>query len=237
MARFVLIHGAWQGAWSWCEVEPVLSALGHEVVAIDLPGHGDDRSPLNSITLDDYLACTAAALQSQPDKSILVGHSMAGTIARQVAGSVQHAIAAYVSVAALLPSQGTDMLSLFSDFDPEYMAQIQWSPDRRSACLSPEGVRSFFLTECTEATVQSVLPRLTAEPVVPFETPVYFADTPVPRYYIECLRDRIVPIALQQSMHAGYPEDSVFTLDTGHAPHLSTPSDLARILHQIAGRL
>jgi hypothetical protein len=45
------------------------------------------------------------------------------------------------------------------------------------------------------------------------------------------------PIALQQSMHAGYPKDSVFSLDTGHAPHFSTPSDLARILHQIAGRL
>jgi pimeloyl-ACP methyl ester carboxylesterase len=38
--RFVLVHGALSGAWIWDQVLPEFTALGHEAVAIDLPGHG-----------------------------------------------------------------------------------------------------------------------------------------------------------------------------------------------------
>ena len=45
MATFVLVHGAWHGAWCWDKVVPLLEAKGHTVVAPDLPGHGDDETP------------------------------------------------------------------------------------------------------------------------------------------------------------------------------------------------
>jgi pimeloyl-ACP methyl ester carboxylesterase len=43
MATFVLIHGAWHGAWCWERVAPLLVAEGHRVLAPDLPGMGADR--------------------------------------------------------------------------------------------------------------------------------------------------------------------------------------------------
>jgi alpha-beta hydrolase superfamily lysophospholipase len=38
--RFVLVHDAAHGAWCWELLIPELVKLGHEAVAIDLPGAG-----------------------------------------------------------------------------------------------------------------------------------------------------------------------------------------------------
>ncbi len=37
MALFVLVHGAWHGAWSWERLAPELRTRGHDVLAIALP--------------------------------------------------------------------------------------------------------------------------------------------------------------------------------------------------------
>jgi hypothetical protein len=139
-------------------------------------------------------------------------------------------------VASLLPRNGASMLSLVEGFDPEYLAQILWADDRRTARLSPEGARRFAYFCCPQATVDAVLPLLTAEPVPPYETPLLFSDAGVPHYYIECLQDRVVPIALQRSIHAGFPADRIYALDTDHAPYFSMPEEFSSILHRIAER-
>ena len=51
---FLLVHGAWEGAWSWRETTAHLEKNGHQVIAIDLPGHGDDKTPISEITLKLY---------------------------------------------------------------------------------------------------------------------------------------------------------------------------------------
>ena len=52
MARFVLVHGAFGGAWCWEPVTGPLEAAGHTVEAIDLPGGGDDETPVADVTLE-----------------------------------------------------------------------------------------------------------------------------------------------------------------------------------------
>jgi hypothetical protein len=42
MARFVVVHGAWGGAWSWNRFAvPLLRKAGHDVFAITLTGLGE----------------------------------------------------------------------------------------------------------------------------------------------------------------------------------------------------
>jgi alpha-beta hydrolase superfamily lysophospholipase len=36
--RFVLVHGAAHGAWCWERLIGELTRLGHEAIAVDLPG-------------------------------------------------------------------------------------------------------------------------------------------------------------------------------------------------------
>ena len=46
MSRYVLVHGAWHGSWCWEKVVPLLRQAGHQVESLDLPGHGQDRTPI-----------------------------------------------------------------------------------------------------------------------------------------------------------------------------------------------
>ena len=47
--RFLFVHGGFHAAWCWDSTIAELAALGHEGVAVDLPGHGrrvDEESTL-----------------------------------------------------------------------------------------------------------------------------------------------------------------------------------------------
>ncbi len=54
MARILLVHGAFAGAWCWEPALPGLRAGGHTVETIDLPGAGEDPTPVAEVTLDAY---------------------------------------------------------------------------------------------------------------------------------------------------------------------------------------
>jgi hypothetical protein len=58
----------------------------------------------------------------------------------------------------------------------------------------------------------------------------------VPRVYIECLRDRVLPIALQRSMRAASPCAATFAIDTDHSPFYSATEALTDHLLAIAAR-
>jgi pimeloyl-ACP methyl ester carboxylesterase len=236
MARFVLVHGAWQGAWCWREMVPRLVAKGHEAIAIDLPGHGEDRSPVEATILHDYVGCIREAVSASESRTILVGHS-AGAIISQAAEFAPDRIQGLVYVAALVPPDRSSMMKFVEALDPAYLATFVWAPDRRTARISPEGARRFLYSNSSPASIEFALQRLTPEPVAPFEAAVHLSDANfgrVPRYYIECLQDRVVPIALQRSMRTSIPFYGVYSIDTDHSPFFSAPEELAAILQKIA---
>src|SRR5215469_9124435 len=54
MSTYVFVHGAWHGSWCWDKVVPLLEQAGHQVEALDLPGNGQDKTPIREITLATY---------------------------------------------------------------------------------------------------------------------------------------------------------------------------------------
>ena len=56
MADYVLVHGAWGGAWAWDRLARELGERGHRAIAVDLEGLGRRRSELHGgITLTDHV--------------------------------------------------------------------------------------------------------------------------------------------------------------------------------------
>jgi pimeloyl-ACP methyl ester carboxylesterase len=238
VASFILVHGAWQGAWCWRQVTPLLERCGHKAVALDLPGHGADRTPPNGVTLAHYVDAVVRAVEAQREPPIVVVHSIGGLLA-SVAEARLHALAAIVFIAPNLPPDGSTMLAFVDEYDPGFPASFVWADDGRSASISPAGVRQFLYNECPASVVDDVLPLLTPEPVAPFEailrmTPDRFGR--VPRYFVETLQDRAIPLRLQRATQARVGFSRVFSIDADHAPFFSAPEDLAASLDSIAPR-
>jgi 2-succinyl-6-hydroxy-2,4-cyclohexadiene-1-carboxylate synthase len=75
----VLVHGFTQSSRSWGEIAEVLSE-GHEVVAIDAPGHGASAS-----VSADLAAGADMMVEAAPPKADWIGYSMGGRFALHVA--------------------------------------------------------------------------------------------------------------------------------------------------------
>jgi pimeloyl-ACP methyl ester carboxylesterase len=71
--RFVLVHGGFHAAWCWQRTIAELNQLGHDAVAVDIPGHGTRLR--EESTLANRRDAIVAVLQPG---DVLVGHSGGG---------------------------------------------------------------------------------------------------------------------------------------------------------------
>ena len=66
MTQFLLVHGAFHGAWCWQKLVAELEKRGHRAKAIDLPGQGADQTPLKEVTLDTMVDKIIAEMADFP---------------------------------------------------------------------------------------------------------------------------------------------------------------------------
>ena len=78
----MLAHGFTQTARSWSSIEPLLAERrpGVDIVAVDLPGHGDSTAPA-----DADLWASADHLVAVGGPATYVGYSMGGRVALHAA--------------------------------------------------------------------------------------------------------------------------------------------------------
>jgi len=216
---------------------PLLEARGHKVLAPDLPGHGEDKTLTATVTLKSYTdrICEIAGAQAEP--VILAGHSMGGIAITQAGENCPKQIKALVYLCAFLPRNGDNLLTWASQ-DRESMVNPMTMDLRPNGVLAfkPEYAREAFYGNCTDEDVAFALPRLVDQSGAPFGTPVETTGAhwgQIPRYYIECVRDRALTLTLQREMQKQSPCRQTFSIDTDHSPFLSTPERLADILSQI----
>lgn len=133
---FVFIHGAWHGAATWREVVPLLEALGHACIAIDLPGAGGNAATPDSFTARPFDASafatepspnagvtqdarTAAAIEAITTASargngkvVLVGHSRGGITVSPAAEAVPNLLHAAVFLTAFMLPPGMAAIAM-----------------------------------------------------------------------------------------------------------------------------
>src|SRR3954452_24629942 len=82
----VFVHGL-AGSWqNWLENIPHFAATGHRVIAFDLPGFGASEVPRDRISIPGYGRLVDTLLdQLGVGPAVLVGNSMGGFIAAEVA--------------------------------------------------------------------------------------------------------------------------------------------------------
>ena len=236
MAKFLLVHGSLHGAWCWRDLIPALAALDHEATAIDMPGHGENTTPLREVTLDAYRDAVLAASDAS---TVIVGHSMAGYPISAAAEKNPGGMRGLVYVAAYVPAPGKSLAQMRALAARQPLAEaIARNPDGISFGIQPEKVKPLFYHDCTDAVVEYARAHLTQQAVAPLDTPVTLSANyaRVPRAYIRCMDDRAVVPELQVSITEDWPEETVHEMPTSHSPFFSDPQGLARLLDRIAGR-
>jgi pimeloyl-ACP methyl ester carboxylesterase len=107
---FLLVHGAFRGAWAWGEVPDALRARGHRVEAPSLIGMGELTPPPGrraAVTLTDWVRqLSELARMADLDDIVLVGHSQGGMVARATAAALGDRLAAIAYLDSPLPRQG-----------------------------------------------------------------------------------------------------------------------------------
>jgi len=109
MIRFVLVHGAWHGAWAWGRVVPLLHAAGMRTLTPDLNTRSDRGLH------DDAEAVVSAVDEVRDGEVVLVGHSYAGLVVRQAADMRPDAVGRLVLVDGWAGRDGASLLGLAPD--------------------------------------------------------------------------------------------------------------------------
>lgn len=241
MTTFILVHGGFHGGWCWNQLSPHLRRAGHSVLAPDLPGHGDDRTPQNQATLAMAAAKIGELVARELNPVVLAGHSLGGLIISQVAERYPDRIKTLVWIAGFLVPTGASLQSYMES--NQHLGHSNVLPN---AALSDDGTHVTFRREKARETFYNTTPPEVAEVAARrlgptaldyLAAPVSLSHANferVPRAYVVCLQDRALPTALQRQMIAERPCQHAFELNSDHSPFLSAPAQLAEYLLRLA---
>jgi pimeloyl-ACP methyl ester carboxylesterase len=243
--RFVLVHGGFHAGWCWEHTIAALRGLGHDGVAVDLPGHGA-RAREESTLANRRDAVVAALTDGGADRSVLVGHSGGGFDATLGADARPDLVEHIVYLAAALPREGRTYPEamamrdteeeLADGFDAdvgEMLSYLRFDDDGAMWFADFDGAWRYFYHDCAEATARWAFERLGPErfgdtTVTPVSVPAYWAAD-LPRSFIRCLQDRSMPRWLADTVTRRLGVEQL-SVDASHSPFLSRPGDLAELL-------
>ncbi len=238
MANFVLVHGAWQGGWSWHRVVAALQQQGHRVHAVTLTGLGERAHLLApSITLDSHIDDVISAIEVEELSDVVLAvHSYAGMIGTAVADRLAKRLKHLVYVDAVLPQPGES----WSSTQSAAVQQQRLAAAKVSTRFSfpPPDPEIFGLQDADREWVKR---RQTPHPGNTYQAPLNFdvqRVAAVPRTYISCSDPALATIepsrlrALDPTFWNGawLPKSTFVEIKTGHIPMISDAQALTRIL-------
>ncbi|RKP45205.1 alpha/beta fold hydrolase [Trinickia fusca] len=214
----VIVHGAFADGSDWAKVIPLLQAKGVKVQAV--------QNGLNSLA--DDVAATRRAIDNQPGKVVLVGHSWGGTVITEAGANDK--VSALVYVAAFAPDAGQSTAEAGKGFPP--------SPGIAKLVADVDGYLS--LPEAALASdfapdVPAAQARVMAATQGPIKASAFGEKTTVaawqskPSWYIVSEQDRMIQPDLERAM-AKKIGARVTSLPTSHVPQESRPSEVAKVI-------
>jgi len=139
---------------SWHSFESVLPLIPKEyhAYALDQRGHGNSSKPQSSYEISDFADDIESFMNAQDiKKAILVGHSMGGLIAQQVALATQEAVSHLILLGTSAKPVNDDLLEFSEDVaklndpvDAEFIRDFQLSTIQQEL---PEGFLETLLAE------------------------------------------------------------------------------------------
>jgi pimeloyl-ACP methyl ester carboxylesterase len=228
MTQFVLVPGAWLGAWAWKDVTPLLEKAGHTACPVTLTGMGERvHLAAKDVGMETAIEDVLNVLKYREiDEFVLVGHSFAGKVAAAVADRVHDQVSTVIYLDAFRPEKVREPQG---GFDPS----AEFGPP-------PAGALGIPLTEATidrigpdvqGASRRRMMALATAWPIQLARDPITLSRQydQVREAYIFCSRsgDPVDEIVAGKWGKLDGPHK---VIDAGHWPMITKPAELAREL-------
>lgn len=215
---YVLVHGAWHGAWSWREVAAEFDRQHVPWRAVDLPSSHDLEGVAD--LRDDVAAVLALANAGGP--VVLVGHSYGGAVIAEAATSVAELVG-LVFLAALVPRPGQSATDASREVRVRTDLDDATEVDGPLLRIRSDGAAAAFYGDCSPADQAWAVAQLTSQTLVSFRRARQEDDPPAPRRYVLCERDRAIDPSVQEVMSSRC--DELVRLTSDHSPFLSHPTE------------
>jgi pimeloyl-ACP methyl ester carboxylesterase len=233
MTTFVLVHGAYHGAWCWDRLVPELERQGHRAVAVNLPC--DDAGA----GFAEYTAAALAAMDAAGvgEDAIAVGHSLGGFTIPLIAEKRRIARLVFLCTAPTIAGTAPHALraSIITD---AYSAIPRFKDPAGRTLFAPGDARMGFFHDCDDATAAWAVARLRPQGSRPLTEPWPLKRWPdAARSMILTRDDRAIRLsaAVEASriiLDGGEPT----VLEGSHSPFLSRPAELAGMLDGLSRR-
>lgn len=247
----LLVHGIAGNASTWEAVVPLLAA-DHDVIALDLPGHGASDPPIGDYSTGAY-ACVLRDLLEvlEVDAATIVGHSLGGGVTMQFAyqfpelmlrmvlvdsGGLGREVSAIVRAAALpgselvIPLLASAPARLAGRLTGAALGAVGRGPsvDQRESGRALAGLADAETRRAFIGTVRSLMDvrgqRVSAT------NRLYLADA-IPTQIVWGANDTIIPVAHGREAAAAMPGARLEVFDaSGHFPHVDQPERFAALV-------
>ena len=217
---YVLIHGAWGGAWCWRDLGAQFDRRGVQWMAIDLPSSAIGADPSTNLS-DDAHAVVAAATGDGP--YVLVGHSYGGAVVTEAAPHIP-GLQRCVFIAALVPSTDQSATATMRIIGTRTLLDEAIEVDGEVLRLNPALASAALYGDCTPEVSKWAVEQLSTQTIASLHFHRTTGNVDVKSLYIACSRDEAVIPELQKVLSQRC--DSEFMLESDHSPFLSHPSAL-----------
>ena len=228
---FVLLHGAWHGAWCWKKVAPLLRAAGHEVYTPTQTGLGERSHLLNaSINLQTFAQDLVNVLTyNDLNNVVLVGHSFGGNAITAAAHRVPERIAHMVYLDALIPVSGKSVFSLLPPHAVQSRRDLAQKTSGGLTIPAPGADKLGVFDPVDAAWVEKYC---TAHPIATYEDAIEFTGDPdngLPTTYI-AVTPHYAPTAQSRAYAQSRQDWRYLEIEAGHDAMVTSPKALAQML-------
>lgn len=241
MTTFVLVHGAWHGAWCWDRVRGLLERRGHAVLTPTLTGLGERAHLLTpQVGLPTHIDDVCAVLRhEQVRNAVLVGHSYGGII---IAGALARlrgmpqAVRQAIYLDAVMVGHGQCWADTHTPQQREARLASGLAQGQGGALvLPPPPPEALGITAAADIAWAGA--RLTPHPA---RTYLDILDAPslhqeaVARVYVDCTAPPLATLAGSKRLVRTSPSWEVRTLEAGHDCMVSAADATAGLLLRYA---
>jgi pimeloyl-ACP methyl ester carboxylesterase len=228
---FILVPGAWLGAWAWRRVVPLLEGGGNAVYPLTLTGMGDRvhlASPHVGIETAIQDVVNSVVYEGLEDV-VLVGHSFAGKVVAAVADRVPERISTLLFLDAARPAKVRTPQGAMAD---DYVMKEVASRGDGWRFLITDEIMDSIGSDMVGEDRGWFLSKTTPWPLKLIQDTVTLSEKydAVRKAYIFCTRggDDVEEI-LREELDGPHR-----VLESGHWPMITKPAELARAMLELA---